>query len=102
MSSFKSKMAGRLGAATSAFKAAHTKMSEAKYNMKDIITSVIGFTFAVSMIAVGAMLVSDEALIGTIASDKTNGMNYGLGVTFCLLGSLLVTFGLFKFVKSVL
>lgn len=102
MSSFKSKMAGRLGAATSAFQAAHTKMGEMKYNMRDIISSVLGFTFAVSMIAVGAMLVSDEALITDKLPDKASGLNYGLGVTFCLLGSIVVAFGLFKFIKSVL
>jgi len=102
MSSFKSKMAGRLAGATSAFQTAHTKMGEAKYNMRDIISAVLGFTFSISMITVGALLIGDEALIGTLASDKTSGLNYGMGVTFCVLGSLVVAFGLFKFIKNVI
>jgi len=73
-----------------------------KYDMKTIISSVVTFTFAIMMIVIGAILVADEKLIDKNIPEKSSQFNYGMGVTFCLLGSLVVVYCLFLFTKHLL
>ena len=78
------------------------KINEARFNMKDIISSVLGFTIAITMIWGGASLIQDEQTIANTDSSLTSTTKYSMGVILCLVGSIVVAFGLFKFVKNLL
>ena len=78
------------------------KATEAKFNMIDIVKSVIGFTVAVTMIWGGAGIIVDEKTIGDLDSSQTSTANYTVGIILCLIGSIMVAFGLFKFIKNLL
>lgn len=103
---FKQRMKDKFAKHTSSLKghinALHQGAVSQKYDMKSIISAVTTFTFAIAMIVIGAILVADEKLIDKNMPDKSSQFNYGMGVTFCLLGSLVIVYCLFLFTKHLL
>ena len=79
-----------------------TSALEPRYSLKNIISSVFSVVFAVSLIVTGASLIGDEKLINTNLPEQASQFNYGMGVTMCVIGSIIVLYGLIIFIKHLL
>ena len=89
-------MASRLG-----YSMNYRSLGERSYSGKQVMMVFFGLLLACCLIGGGAVIIYDQKLIKDGDTTKTNDLNFMLGATFIILGSLMVLFGLFKmFTKS--
>lgn len=76
-------------------------LGERSYSGKQILVAFFGFLIVGGLIASGAVLLSEEATINKLDSSKTSSLYTTLGWIYITVGSIIVLFGLWKFLTKV-
>jgi len=75
-------------------------LGQRSYSVPQIISSVFGFIIAVGVITVGAVLLGDESTIEKMDKGKTSTFNTVMAYICIVMGSLVILYGLWKFLTK--
>ena len=76
-------------------------LGERSYSGKQILMSVFGLLIVGGLLAAGILLLIDEATINKLDSTKTSSLNNVLGWIFIVIASIILLFGIWKFLTKV-